>query len=315
MTMTEADIFCPTCQAYVHVFLERCPACGAARSSLAPAVRAEAAVGLVKLADDAVLRRKLTHLLDGYALTAPRLDLPHKTGFEGKAGPDLTIAEGTGMLIRLLVLRGYGVPPRPSEPAEVRLALSDEDLEVQGAGDRHVAVRIALAGILSVVAPSRGGLSGWAGIHSGGAAVLRTLPIPPGSLLITYVADRAVGQISVQNRPGMFSSKARADYYGNVRRWLGLTAAEAAERRWTAIGLPGYLAEIGLGPSPAAGGGALAGGVEAAAATAAPASGVDPAVTRSSTRAALEELEELRSAGLVTDDEYRRKRAEILARL
>ncbi|MCU0482955.1 MAG: hypothetical protein MUC54_01570, partial [Chloroflexi bacterium] len=71
MMLTDADLFCATCQAYVHVFLERCPACGTARDSRVADAGADPDIGLVRLADDPVLRRKLTHLLDGYALTAP----------------------------------------------------------------------------------------------------------------------------------------------------------------------------------------------------------------------------------------------------
>ena len=314
MTMTEADLFCPTCQGYVHVFLERCPACGSARGSRVAGARSDPALGLVAVADDPLLRRKLTHLIDGYALTAPRLDLPHKTGFEGKGGPDLTIAEGGALLVKLLVMRGYGVPPRPSEPAEVRLVLAGEEIRVQDAGGGQVGVRIPLAGVLSIVAPPRSGLPRWVGIQYGGVATLRTPSIPVGSLLVTYAADRAFGQVSVQNRPGMFYSKARADYYTNVRRWLGLAAGDAAERRWTAVGLSRYLAEIGLGPAVTEEPATVAPLPETAApAETAVAAGA--AAARSSTRAALEELEELRSAGLVSEDEYRRKRTEILDRL
>ena len=301
MVMTEADLFCPACGGYVHVFLDRCPACGAARESRLAEVARDPALGLEKLAEDPGLRRKVTHLLDGYALTAPRLNLPHRTGFEGKPESDLTIADATGLLAALLVFRGHGCPPKPSEPADVRLALTSEDLEVRDGKDQSVRVRVPLSGILAIVAPPRGDLPGWAGIRFEGATTVRTPSIPIGSLLVTYAADRAFRQVSIQNRPGMLSSKARPDFYGAFRRWLGLTAAEAAERRWTAIGLRRYLAEIGLGPTVAE---------EPAAA---PAAAAPPG--RSSTRAALEELEELRAAGLVAEDEYRRKRAEILDRL
>jgi len=313
MTMTEADVFCPACQAYVHAFLERCPACGAARKPRLDEAAADPRLGLEALAADPVLRRKLTHLIDGYALTAPRLDLPHKTGFGDAPRPDFTIGEATAMLVALLVFRGYGCPPRPSEPAEVRLALTAEELEVREAKSHERIVGIPLSGILSIAAPASGGLPRWAGIQFGGATAMRTPAIPVGSFLVTYAADGSFDQLSVQNRPGMFSSKARPDYYTNIRRWVGLTTAEAAERRWSAIGLDRYLAEIGLGPAAVAERPAPAGAAPPEEA-AGPAMAMAPA-TRPSTRAALEELDDLRSAGLVTDDEYRRKRQEILDRL
>jgi hypothetical protein len=172
---------------------------------------------------------------------------------------------------------------------------------------------VPLAGILSIAAPPSGGLPGWAGISTGGGETLRRPLIPVGSLLVTYAVDRSLDQVSVQNRPGMFNTKARADYYGNLRRWLGITAAEAAERRWMAIGLRRYLAEIGLGPAVAAETGAGTAAEAAAVPTETPTA--IAAAARPSARAALEELGELRAAGLVDEDEYRRKRAEILDRL
>jgi hypothetical protein len=76
------------------------------------------------------------------------------------------------------------------------------------------------------------------------------------------------------------------------------------------IGLAAYLAELGLAtelavPSPAA-----VGASESASPATAPA-----AASSSAIGASLLELESLRAAGLLADDEYSAKRREILARL
>ena len=102
------------------------------------------------------------------------------------------------------------------------------------------------------------------------------------------------------NRRGLLASRARDDHFEALAQWLGVLAAAAAERRWTEVGLPAYLAELG----PAAGGTA-AGGTAGSPLVAAP----------SSIQATLVELEGLRAAGLVAEDEYVAKRREILARL
>jgi len=300
MAISETDLFCPTCKGYVHPFLEACPACGAARRSHVDDVVGDPDLGIAAVVADPGTQRRITHIINGYALTAPRLNLPRRTGLEGKREPDYAIAEATGMLAGLLPLRAYGCPPTPAAPVDVVLATTTDDLEARGHRDRAVRLRIPLAGILGLAAPpspSRG-LPGWSGVRFGGVTTVRTPAVPTGSLIVTYAADRSFSQLSVQNRPGITSAKARADFYATFGHWLGLTAAAAAEHRWTAIGLRRYLAEIGLGPAvpeeEAAGAGAEA---------------------QPSVRAALEALEELRAAGLVAEDEYRRKRAEILARL
>jgi len=302
MTIREAELFCPTCHGYVHVLLERCPACGAARHSRLGEVAADPALGLVTLAEDGDLRRAATRLLDLYALTAPRLNLPRKTGFEGQPEPDLEVPEAARLLAGLLVLRGYGCPPKPGAPVDVRLAITNEDLEIRDSRDKSVRVRVPLAGILAIAVPSRGtrGMPGWVGIHFEGTTAMRAPAIPVGSLLLTFAADRTVRQVSVENRPGMFSTKARSDYYAALNRWIGLTSAQAAERRWTTVGLRRYLSETGLGP---------------AVSEPPPAQPATGDTARPSTRAALEELEELRAAALVAEDEYQRKRQEILDRL
>jgi hypothetical protein len=129
--------------------------------------------------------------------------------------------------------------------------------------------------------------------------------------------------------------KARSDHYVTLAGWLAILAASAAEARWIAVGPAIHAAEVGLGdprlldgaadrPAPPVGeladtaGRAGAGvGEPGGPATIAgdSASTVRPADEGRRVRAALEELEGLRAADLVSDDEYAAKRAEILARL
>jgi hypothetical protein len=140
------------------------------------------------------------------------------------------------------------------------------------------------------------------------------MPGSPGSA--------SLKRLTVSNRRGLLASKARDEHYENLARWLGVLAAAAAEHRWIEIGLPSYLAELGL----------AAGGPDASAAAPSPvidrtspsfatgpiaaASGPPLAMPApSSIQASLVELEGLRTAGLVGADEYAEKRREILARL
>jgi hypothetical protein len=117
-------------------------------------------------------------------------------------------------------------------------------------------------------------------------------------------------RLTAANRRGFLAPKARDDHYRDLARWLGVLAAAAAERRWTEIGLPAYLVELGLAAGDPAGG-PTTGSVDEAAPTAErPAAG-----SPSSIQSSLVELEQLRVAGLLADGEYAEKRREILARL
>jgi hypothetical protein len=144
-----------------------------------------------------------------------------------------------------------------------------------------------------------------------------------GEVTLHYAAGLAAGRISgapgspgsagplhlaVSNRRSLLAAKARDEHFANLARWLGVLAAAAAEQRWTEVGLPAYLAELG----PAAWGPA---GPPSALADAIADPGSLPAAAPSSVRARLVELESLRAAGLIAGDEYADKRREILASL
>jgi hypothetical protein len=117
-------------------------------------------------------------------------------------------------------------------------------------------------------------------------------------------------RLTVANRRGLFVARARDAHFEDFARWLGVLTAADAERRWMEIGLAAYLAELGLAPERAVPSPAAVGASESAAPAPAPA-----ATSSSAIGASLLELESLRAAGLLAEDEYSAKRREILARL
>ena len=156
---------------------------------------------------------------------------------------------------------------------------------------------------MTAIDPRARALPGWAGIVFEGIRALPRPAIPVGSLLVTYAAgDGTFRQLSIANRTSLLATRARSDHFPTLGYWLGILAAIEAEARWLEVGVAAYAAELGLraAPPPAA----------------SPKGAGEPAVPGgSSVRAALEELDGIRAAGLMTDEEYQAKRREILARL
>ena len=300
MWLTLDDLRCPACGAFVHPLLDACPSCGAAR----PSRREEAAggpIGAVRLAEAPETLRLAQNLTLRYTI---------KVNAIGHSEPDATLLSAVAHLAEALTYRISGDAVPTSEDA--RLVLRDGTVLAQGRPSGSLVAEIPLSVIVG--SASRHGevtLHYAAGSTPARAAGVAGLPAPAGPQRLT-----------VSNRRGLLASKARDEHFENLARWLGVLAAAAAERRWMEVGLPAYLAELG----PAAGG-----PVASAAATSSgigdtgPSSADGPIEASSgpparepapaSVQASLVELESLRSAGLVADDEYALKRQEILARL
>ncbi len=278
MWLTIDDLRCPACGAFVHPLLDACPTCGAVH----PSRRDEAAagaIGAVRLAEAPETLRLAQNLTLRYTI---------KVNAIGRAEPDATLLSAVAHLAEALTYRISGDAVPTSEDAS--LVLRDGSVLAQDRPKGSLVAEIPLSVIVG--SASR---HGEVTLHY----VAASTPARPKG--VTGLSGSTSPQrLTVSNRRGLMASKARDEHFENLARWLGVLAAAAAERRWMEVGLPAYLAELG----PAA-------GAPVAALTWPSLAGPAP----SSIQARLVELEGLRTAGLVADDEYAQKRREILARL
>lgn len=311
--LTVDDLLCPTCSGYVHPFLEACPACGTAR----PGRLDEATGGPLGAAA----------LVDGEATRlAVRAAVVRYSSIRSGGMAPVPLLDGLEVIAGAMSYRAEAVAEGPTEalpggparadPADV--VVSEASFTVTSRAGGAAVAEVPLAAVLAATPISRGrpAPEAWAGVRLRGRQVLAQRPIEAADLLVTFGTPGAAGQLGLRNRGGPFVRKGRPDHYTLLARWLGMLAAAAAEARWTAVGPAGHAAELGLGdaadlPRPAPAAGAAAGLV----ARPGEAGGETTAPPRGGVRAALEELESLRAAGLVTAGEYEQKRAEILGRL
>jgi len=303
MRIVESELFCPTCGSYVHPFLERCPACGAARSPRFADILAEPDAGLAALGDDPRVRSNARAVILRYTVATP-----HSRFTSGELGAAaLTAADVRGLVHDVggaVAVRSFGGGPEPTSPADARIGVAGGSVTLHATRGGAPLLAIAPAHILATTTvDSRArALPGWAGVVFEGVRALPRPAIPAGALLVTFaVGDGTFGQLSIANRTGLLATRARSDHFPTLGYWLGILAAIEAEARWLQVGVAAYAAELGLRAAPL---------------PAASRQGADgPAVPgRSSVRAALEELDGIRAAGLVTEEEYQAKRREILAR-
>jgi hypothetical protein len=280
------DLRCAHCGAFAHPLLDRCPACDDPRSSR----RAEAAtgpIGAVRLAEAPETLRLAQNLTLRYTI---------KVNAIGGSEPSATLLSAVAHLADALTYRISGDAVSTAEDAS--LVLRDGTVVAQTRPSGSLVAEIPLAAIVG--SASRHGEVTLHYAAGPAAARISGAPGSPGSAGPLHLA--------VSNRRGLLAARARDEHYANLARWLGVLAAAAAEQRWTEVGLPAYLAELG----PAAWGPA---GPPSALADAIADPGSLPAAAPSSVRARLVELESLRAAGLIAGDEYADKRREILASL
>lgn len=290
MWLTLDDLRCTRCGAFAHPLLEACPACDAPR----PSRRAEAAagpIGAVRLAEAPETLRLAQNLTLRYTI---------KVNSMRSSEPNATLLTAVAHLAEALTYRISGDGVSTAEDAS--LVLRDGTVIAKSRPSGSLVAEIPLAAIVG--SASR---HGEVTLHYvGGPAAARVGDAPglPGS-----ASSAGPLRLTISNRRGLLASKARDEHFENLARWLGVLAAAAAERRWTDVGLPTYLAELGpaaggpAGPAVVPGGGTISD------------LGSAPAAAPSSIQARLVELESLRAAGLIADDEYADKRREILASL
>jgi hypothetical protein len=312
MQLVADDLLCPTCHGYVHLFLERCPACGADRAGRFEEAVTSGALGARALLVDEATRRAAHFVVLRYSLRS--------SGIEPLADVDAAFGVVAGSLTYRASVAADG--PTPALPAgattldEASAMLAEGSLEVRGGPSGRAIATIPLDHVLAAtpIAKGRPAPEAWAGVALGPRRLLPRRPLPGGDLLVTFSSGGAAGQLALANRRGLLAPTARHDHYVTLARWIGLLGAAAAEARWLAVGAEAYASDLGL-RDPAAGGPPRAATTAADGAPGTPETPDAPATPRPGVRAALEELEGLRAAGLVTDDEYQAKRHEILARL
>lgn len=300
MWLTLDDLRCPACGGFVHPLLDACPTCGAARSSRLHEAAA-GPIGAVRLAEAPETLRLAQNLTLRYTIKVNAL---------GRSEPNATLLTAVAHLAEALTYRISGDAVPTAEDAS--LVLRDGNLLAQSRPSRSLLAEIPLADIVGSVSRH-------------GEVTLHYVagPTPARAAGVPGTAGTAgLLRMTVSNRRGLLAAKARDDHYENLARWVGVLAAAAAEQRWLERGLSAYLSELGFAASsPAAsalvsptGGGDIPPLRSDVAIGGPPGPQVDEPA-RSSIQASLAELEQLRAAGLVTDDEYALKRREILARL
>ena len=305
------DVFCPTCDSYVHPFLDRCPACGADRTSRYDAAFADSDPDVPSLLDDPALEAALRETPRTQDLIAHR-NGAIAAGVTGGAA-DADLATLIDRLAGSITYRSYGGPESSLAGAEVWLHLVSGGHQLRVASHQVTLGQIAPDHVLGVtfLREDRGSLDRWAGIHSGKVSALPTPAVRDGSLLVTYAVDGGFAQFGIGNRGGIFASRGRTDHYGSLAHWLGTWSGAEAQARWRRVGAAAHAEELGLREHAAP-----AAELPAPTRTAGTWSeSVAPSGATRSVRDALVELEDLRAAHLVSDEEYAAKRREILARI
>ena len=292
---------CGACGSYVHPFLGACPACGMARRSRYEDALAAPDLGLrASLADPLVI--------EGVRQVVLRYTM--KLNREPEAAP---VRAGLAIVANSLAYRVPAAGTSAASSEAGHLDLIEDVVVVREHNPSREIHRVRLDAILAIGYAARGQrrADAWAGLVFDGRPEQASPPSLDGDLVVTHAGDTGLARFALANRRGIFVASARADHFEIVTRWLGMLAGAAAEERWMAVGPLRYAVQLGLvagvadeTPSAAA---------EPAAAARA---GMEPPVpVTTSLRDALETLEQLRAARLVTEDEYAAKRREILARL
>jgi hypothetical protein len=291
-------VTCSACGGYVHPFLGACPACGLARRSSYEDALAGSDLGLRALAADPYVDEQVRQVVLRYTMKRNRPDE------ENRLRPGLATVAGA-ILYRVRVAGA-----RAASSEHGAFELTDEAVLIREKSPIRDLHRVPLEAILAIARAGAGRSAGsWTGLVFEGRLDPTPAPTVDGDLVVTSAGEQGLERLALSNRRGIFAARARADHFQIMTSWLGMLAGAAAEARWTAVGARRHAAEIGLAPVEAAAGAATAGDATAGGAAASQAAGA------ATVRKALEELEELRAAGLVSADEYAVKRREILARL
>lgn len=315
MQLALADLMCPTCRGYVHPLFDRCPGCGTRRRSHYVDLLRDADLGTGTAAGDPAVVAAATETIR----RTTTLDALHGAFFRGRSqpGPDISgNVDAAGMIDFVggrMTYRARGVPDQREAPIDARIRVVGDALVVSTPRDGRTLISVPAAAVLAA-SPGAGGIRGarpWDGTWMEGARASLTSVLPPGDFLVVYATERGVASFSLANPSGFFANRPGRAHYEELARWIGLLAVAAAEKRWRGIGVDAYLAELGL--VTAAGFPVQLPKTETAAPVDRPA--VPAAQGARSAREALLELEDLRTARLISAAEYEEKRQAILRRL
>jgi Short C-terminal domain len=307
MTSGPETLTCDACGSYVHPFLDACPTCGVARPSGYEASLATPALGYGALLADPLVAEQVRQIVVRYTM---------KRSWEPGVN---SVRDGLVTIAGSLAYRVMteGTTRVTSEQAHLDL-IEDVVVVREHAPPREIQ-RVRLDAILAISHRDAGTrrADAWSGLAFGGRLEETPAPSLDGDLVVTSAGDKGLERFALVNRRGFFAARARPDHYEILTRWLGILAGAAAEERWIAIGSQRYAVQLGLaaGPGDETHGAPTTGASVAATGAGTARPGPQPPPEAPTVRDALEALEELRDAGLVTDDEYAAKRREILARL
>lgn len=284
------DLFCRDCGSYAHPFLEACPVCGLARESRYEAAIAAPDQGFAALPAHPRVVQEVAEVVLHYSLKI------------NGSSPTAILHDGLGAVAGALSYRVGVGGDRSAGSDRGHVEIGEVDLVVRERNPARERVRVPLDTIVAVSpAVKRRRADAWAGLAFGGRHEQTSVPPLDGDLVVAHMTPTGLGRIALANRKGLLAARARPDHYATLARWIGIVVAGAAERRWTAVGPRRHAYELGLAAAPRDG--------WPAPAAEAPAAGTATVVN------ALRVLEELRSAGLVSNDEYAAKRQEILDRI
>lgn len=292
---------CGACGSYVHPFLGACPACGVARRSRYEDAIAAPDLGLRALLADPLVIEQVRQVVLRYTMKLNR---------EPEAAP---VRAGLAIVANSLAYRVPAAGTRAASSETGHLDLIEDVVVIREHNPSREIHRVRLDAILAIGYAAKGQrhADAWAGLVFDGRPEQASPPSLDGDLVVTHAGDSGLARFALANRRGIFVARARADHFEIVTRWLGMLAGAAAEERWMAVGPRRYAVQLGLVAGVADETRSAAAEPDAAARA-----GMETTVpATTSLRDALETLEELRAARLVTDDEYAAKRREILARL
>jgi hypothetical protein len=284
------ELFCQGCTSYVHPFLDACPVCGIEREALYAAATTAPDQGLAALPSHQRVTQDVSEVVLRYFLKL------------NSASPTRNLREGLVSVADALPyrIRVGGVPAARTDRGH--LEIGEADLVVREPRPAREHARIPLEAILSVSPGAKDRRAdSWAGLAFGDARMATTPPPLDGDLVLAHAAPTGTARISFANPKGLLAPRARPDHYAIMARWIGIVAAGEAERRWLAVGPARYAHELGLTADQPD---------DLPVATGETTPAAQPTVL-----VAMRQLEELRAAGFVSDDEYAAKRQEILDRI
>jgi hypothetical protein len=278
---------CAVCYAYVHPYLDRCPACGTpAESRLTEALTAWAERD--ENASAVALPGEIWPRDPWQAYTAKQVAVGEGFIRAAKDKPNKALSAFT--------YRCLDGPPSLLPPCDVDIRATEGALTLVDRCGRPLLV-IPFALLLSASASPSEAAVGWVGVAVGNFLTFTQPTVRTGNWLLTYSDGAgALEQVAIGARSGLLAGKPNDMFFLMMNLHVEALAAASLAAAEAEVGPIAYAIALGLG-------GALM-AVE-----------TPPTPSVLPPHDALTALEDLRKDGLVTEAEYAAKRAEILERL